>query len=220
MRFVTDNATGKVEAQETDISPFTMFKPPLYGHRYRISIDPITAQSEDTDYFAMNVFDLSNNEQVAVFRERGLQDEDYADWAISMGTIYNKAELCPEINVAQGFCVAINSRRYFRWWYSSKKAQADRAPGLRTTVSSKELFVDRLGAMLDRESIIIHDQETLNELRNFIKIVRTRQDGSKYVRMAARGKTHDDLVMSLCIYAGTLSIQELEGRHRVGWAMI
>lgn len=220
MRFVTDNATSKVEAQETDISPFTLFKPPLYGHRYRISIDPITAQSEDTDYFAMHVFDLSNNEQVAVFRDRGLQDEDYADWAISMGTIYNKAELCPEINVAQGFCVAINSRRYFRWWYSSKKAQADRVPGLRTTVSSKELFVDRLGAMLDRESIIIHDQETLNELHNFIKIIRTRQDGSRYVRMAARGKTHDDLVMSLCIYAGTLSVKELEGRKRSGFAIL
>lgn len=220
MRMVTDNATGKVEAQGTDISPFVMFKPPIYGHRYRIAIDPITAQSEDTDYFAMQVMDLSNNEQVAVFRERGLQDEDYADWAISMGMIYNKAELCPEINVAQGFCVAVNSRRYFRWWYSSKKAQADRVPGLRTTVSSKELFVDRLGAMLDRESIIIHDQETLNELRNFIKIIRTRQDGSKYVRMAARGKTHDDMVAALWTYAGTLSAKELEGYKKTGFAII
>lgn len=220
MRFVTDNATGKVEAQETDVSPFIMYKRPLLGHRYRITIDPITAQSGDTDYFAMHVFDLANNEQVAVFRERGLQDEDYADWAISMGTIYNRAELCPEINVAQGFCVAVNSRRYYRWFFANRKNQKDRVPGLRTTVSSKELFIDRLGAMLDRESIVIHDQETLNELHNFIKIVRTRQDGSRYIRMAARGNTHDDLTMALCIYAGTLSLKEIEGRKKVGWAMI
>lgn len=220
MRFVTDNATGKVEMQETEISPFTLFKPPKMGHRYRIAIDPITAQSEDTDYFAMQVMDLSNNEQVAIFRERGLQDEDYADWAVSIGIIYNRAELCPEINVAQGFIVAVNARRYFRWFYQHKKAQKDRTPGLRTTVSSKELFIDKLNAMLDRESIIIHDRETLNELRNFVKIVKKRTDGTSYVRMAARGKTHDDLCMSLAIAAGSLDFRQIEGYKTSRFAII
>ena len=219
-RVLTDNTTHKVEAQETDVSPFTIYKNPVYGHKYRIAIDPITAQSEDTDYFAMQVFDLSNNEQVAVFRDRGLQDEDYADWAVSIGTIYNKAELCPEINVAQGFIVAVNARRYFKWFYQHKKAQAERTPGLRTTVSSKELFIDKLNAMLDRETIIIHDQETLNELRNFVKIAKRRADGTSYVRMAAKGKTHDDLCMATAIYAGSLDIRQIEGRKRSGFAII
>lgn len=219
-RVLTDNTTHKVEAQETDVSPFTIYKNPVYGHKYRIAIDPITAQSEDTDYFAMQVFDLSNNEQVAVFRDRGLQDEDYADWAVSIGTIYNKAELCPEINVAQGFIVAVNARRYFRWFYQHKKAQAERTPGLRTTVSSKELFIDKLNAMLDRETIIIHDQETLDELRNFVKKTKRRTDGTSYVRMAARGKGHDDLVAALWTYAGTLDSRAIEGRKKVGWAML
>lgn len=219
-RIITDNSTNKVEAQETEVSPLTIFKQPLYGHRYRIAIDPITAQSEDTDYFAFHVMDVANNEQVAVFRERGLQDEDYADWAVSVGTIYNKAELCPEINVANGFIVAVNARRYYRWYYQNKKNQADRIPGLRTTVSSKERFIDALSATLDRETIIIHDQETLDELYNFVKIVKTRTDGTKYVRMAARGKTHDDLVMALCIYAGTLDARAIEGRKHSTFAII
>lgn len=219
-RMITDNSTKKVEAQETEISPLTIFREPMYGHKYRIAIDPITAQSEDTDYFAFHVMDLANNEQVAVFRERGLQDEDYADWAVSVGTIYNKAELCPEINVANGFIVAVNSRRYFHWWYSNKKAQADRIPGLRTTVSSKEVFIDKLSAMLDRGTIIIHDEETLNELRNFVKIIKVRQDGTRYMRMAAKGHSHDDTVMSLCIYAGTLDIKQIEGRRKSGFAII
>lgn len=220
MRFVTDNATGKVEMQETEVSPFLMFKQPIYGHRYRISIDPITAQSAESDYFAMHIWDLSNNEQVGVFREKGLQDEDYADWAISMGTIYNKAELCPEINVAQGFTVSVNARRYFRWFYGTKANKANHIPGLRTTVSSKELFIDRLQAMLDRGSIIIHHKETLDEFRNFVKIIKKRADGTTYVRMAARGSTHDDLCMSAAIYAGSLDIRQVEGRRRSGWAMI
>ena len=219
-RIITDNFTGKVEAQETDVSPLTIFKRPMLGHKYRMAIDPITAQSEDTDYFAIHVMDLANNEQVAVFRERGLQDEDYADWAVSIGTIYNKAELCPEINVANGFIVAVNARRYYRWYYQNKKNQADRLPGLRTTVSSKERFIDALSATLDRGTIIIHDEETLTELRNFIKIIRTRSDGTKYVRMAAKGKTHDDLVMALCIYAGTLDVRQIEGRKKSTFAVI
>ena len=219
-RMVTDNATGKIEAQETEVSPFTIFKEPRYGHQYRIAIDPITAQSEDTDYFCMHVMDLTNNEQVAIFRDRGLQDEDYADWAVSIGTIYNKAQLCPEINVANGFIVAVNSRRYFRWYYANRKNQADRVPGLRTTVSSKELFIDKLSAMLDRGSIIIHDEETLSELRNFVKIVKSRTDGTKYIRMAAKGRSHDDLVAALWIYAGTLDVRAIEGGRRSGFAII
>lgn len=219
-RMVTDNATGKVEAQETDISPFTIFKEPRLGHSYIISIDPITAQSEDTDNFIMSVFDTSNNEQVAIFADRGLQDEDYADWAVSIGTIYNKAILCPEINVANGFIVSCNARRYYRWWYSNRKAQADRTPGLRTTVSSKEKMLDMLSAMLDRQTIIIHDEKTLDELRNFVKIAKTRQDGSQYVRMAAKSGHRDDRTASLWIYAGTRSLREIEGRKKSSFAII
>lgn len=220
MRFVTDNSTGKVEMQETDVSPFTMFVPPRTGHSYMISIDPITASSEDTDMFAMSVWDTANNEQVAVFAERGLQDEDYADWAVSMGTVYNKAVLCPEINVANGFIVSCNSRRYYRWWYSGKRAKADRTPGLRTTVSSKEKMLDMLVAMLDRETIKIRDANTLDELRNFIKSVKTRRDGTQYVRMMARAGHKDDMVASLWIYAGTRSLKEIEGRKSTGFAII
>ena len=219
-RMLTDNATHKVEAQETDISPFTIFREPVYGHKYRIAIDPITAQSDDADFFCMHVMDMANNEQVAIFREKGLQDEDYADWAVSIGTLYNKAELCPEINVANGFIVAVNARRYYRWWYQNKKNQADRVPGLRTTVSSKEVFIDKLSTMLDRGSIIIHDEETINELRGFVRIVKKRSDGSTYVRMTAKSHQHDDTVMAMAIYAGTLDTTQIEGRRRSGFAII
>lgn len=219
-RMVTDHATGKVEAQETDVSPFTIFKEPIYGHSYRISIDPITAQSQDTDNFVMQVMDRSNNEQVAVFRDKGLQDEDYADWAVSIGTIYNKAELCPEINVGNGFVVAVNSRRYYRWYYSTKSNKAERIPGLRTTVSTKERFIDSLSAMLDRGTIIIHDAYTLEELRSYVKQVKTRQDGSQYVRMNARPGKHDDDCAALFIYAGSLDLRDIEGKKRSRFAMI
>lgn len=219
-RTVTDNATHKVEAQETDISPFTIYKEPIYGHQYRIVIDPITAQSTETDDFVMHVMDLKNHEQVAVFRERGLQDEDYADWAVSMGTIYNKAQLCPEINVANGFIVAVNARRYYKWFYQNKKNQSDRIPGIRTTASSKEYMIDRLGTLLDRENIIIHDEYTINELKNFVRHIKKRSDGTPYVRYAAKAGHHDDDIAALWIYAGSLDMYQIEGRRHSGFAMI
>lgn len=219
-RIITDNATGKVEAQETDISPFTIFKEPIPSHNYRIAIDPITAQSTDTDNFVMQVMDLSNHEQVAVFRERGLQDEDYADWAVSIATIYNKAQICPESNVANGFIVAVNARRYYRWFYQDKKSKADRIPGIRTTVSTKERMVEKLGTLLDRENIIIHDEHTIKELRSFIRHVTKRTDGSSYVRFMAKAGHHDDDVASLWIYAGSLDMQQIEGRKKSKFAII
>ena len=214
-RILTDNQTRKVEAQSTDSSPFTIYRKPIYGHRYRIAIDPITARSQETDYFVMHVMDLTNHEQVATFRDRGLADEDYADWAVSIGTIYNNAELCPEINVANGFIVAVNARRYYHWYYQDKKSRADRIPGLRTTVSSKELFVDKLTTLLDRESIKIHDEITLDELRNMVK----KHKGTS-VRMEARRGHHDDTVAALWIYAGSLTMPEIEKGKRNGFAIL
>ena len=214
-RILTDNQTRKVEAQSTDSSPFTIYRKPIYGHRYRIAIDPITARSQETDYFVMQVMDLTNHDQVAIFRDRGLADEDYADWAVSIGTIYNNAELCPEINVANGFIVAVNARRYYHWYYQDKKSRADRIPGLRTTVSSKELFIDKLTTLLDRESIKIHDEVTLDELRNMVK----KHKGTS-VRMEAKRGHHDDTVMALAIYAGSLSMPEIEKGKRSSFAIL
>lgn len=219
-RMVADMATGKVEAQETDVSPFTIFKEPIYGHSYRIAIDPITAQSTESDNFVMMVMDRANNEQVAVFRDKGLQDEDYADWAVNIGTIYNKAELCPETNVANGFCVAVNARRYFRWHYSNKLNKANRIPGLRTTVATKEKYTGKLDAMLNRGSIILHDAYTLEELKNYVRQVKVRADGTKYVRMNARPGKHDDDCAALFIYAGSLDMKDIEGRKKAGFAVI
>lgn len=219
-RMLTDNTTGKVEAHETEASPFIIYKKPLYGHRYRIAIDPITARSEDTDNFIMHVMDMSNNEQVATFAEKGLADEDYADWAVSIGQIYNNAELCPETNVANGFIVAVNARRYYHWYYEDKKSRMNKEPGIRTSISNKERMIDALTTLLTRENIIIHDVSTIEELADMVKYVKTREDGTNTVRMAAKKGSHDDRVAALWIYAGSLDLRQIEGKNSQGWAIL
>lgn len=217
MHFLTENQTGKIEMQPAEASPFTVFRNPVYGHKYRLAIDPITAHSRDTDYFTMQVMDMSNHEQAAIFRGRGMPDEDYADWAVSIAQTYNKADICPEINVANGFIVAVNARRYYHWYYADKKNRNDRVPGLRTSVSTKESYISVLKGLLDRESIKIHDEDTLNELSNFVKIYRGE---GKTVQMRARSSNHDDAVAALWIYAGSLTMQEIDRGKRTGFAIL
>lgn len=219
-RILTDNRTGKPEAHPSDDSPFTIYRLPVYGHHYRIAIDPITARSEETDSFVMHVYDLANNEQVATFADRGLTDEDYADWAVSIGTIYNNAQLCPEINVANGFIVAVNARRYYHWYYQNKSARANKSPGIRTTVTSKEAMLDALTTMLERKSIILHSRRTLDELRTMVKHVKRRADGTRSVSVAAKKGKHDDECACAWVYAGTLDVSQLSGNTSDDWFVI
>jgi hypothetical protein len=74
-----------------------------------------------------------------------------------------------------------------------------------------------LKGLLDREAIKIHDEVTLSELKDFIKIYR---GPGKSVQMRARGKQHDDTVMALAIYAGSLSMNEIDRGKRSSFAIL
>lgn len=219
-RLVTDNLTGKVEAQKSEHdTPLKIYRSPVYGRRYRLVVDPITAHSDATDYFTMMVFDIKSHEQMAVFHGRGFSDDDYADQAVCLAKIYNNAEICPEINVASGFVAGVNNRHYYHWFYANEKARKNKEIGLRTSHTSKERMVDQLKTLLNMESIKIHDRTTLDEMNNFVKKVKLRSDGEKTVYMAAKGRKHDDCVAACWIYAGSLDQRDLEQRKKVGWSL-
>lgn len=212
-RFVTDSMTGRVEAQKAEASPFRIFRPPIYGHKYKVVVDPITASNEDTDIFAMTIFDDGNLEQVAVFAGREYSVEDYADFAVSMAKIYNNALICPESNVADAFLVACRGLGYHFFYYGSQQARKKKEPGIRTTVSSKASMIDKLSLALDSKKLILHDEETVNELEWFEKKTKTRADGTQFVKMAAHGKKHDDFCACCWVYIGTLDDRQLNGKN-------
>lgn len=209
---MTDNLTKETKAVLSDHKePFVIYADPKYGHRYRIIIDPIMSQSESSDFFALSVFDISKGpyEQVAVFHDKDLAIEDYADIVVSIAKIYNKAEICPEQNVAEALVACIRALGYYNFFYEDQKARAKKNPGIRTTVTSKPAMIDKLILLLNQENIIIRDKETLREMKVFEKQEKRRRDGSVTVKQAARGKHHDDLVMTLVLFAGSLREKEL-----------
>lgn len=218
-RLVTDNLTGEVKAEMADESDFRVFIPPKLGHKYKLVVDPITSVNEDSDYFAMQVWDDTNLEQVASFNGKGYMIEDYADFAVTMAKLYNKAVICPETNVAEAFLVAIRQLRYYNLFYTAGPNQRTRMRGrreiskqigIRTTASSKESMIEKIILLLSQDKLIIHDRLLLEQMQKFVKKRKKRSDGSSSVRMEAQGNGHDDQVACLWIYAGSLTEKQLD----------
>ena len=217
-RLVTDVQTGQVSANldESGEAPFVIFKNPEIGERYRIAIDPIASNSSESDFFAAHVFRIRNNEQVAVLHVRGVSVEDCADLVLCMAKLYNRAELCPESNIAESLVLLIRAQRYYNWYYQTDSQRAKKEPGIRTTVSTKENMINRIQLMLDNDKVILHDKETIDELGRFVK----KRNKSGTIKMEAQGKGHDDLVMSLAIYAASLDQKGLTGERKIGWHIL
>lgn len=222
-RLVTDNLSGEVKAEPAEASDFMVFVPPVATHRYKLIVDPITSFSEDSDYFAMQVWDDNTLEQVAAFNGKGYMIEDYADFAVAIAKLYNKAIICPEANVAEAFLVAVRQLRYYNFFYtqgagsikgSHGARERVRQVGIRTTASSKESMIDKIILLLSQDKIKIHDSITLEQMRNFVKKKKKRSDGSVTIRMEAQGHGHDDQVACLWIYAGSLTEKQLDGRKK------
>ena len=221
MRIVTDQFTKKPEMQKTDFSSFKVFVPPKERHKYRLVVDAITSVSGESDFFSMMVFDESNNEQCATFYDNGLALEDYADYAVQIAKIYNRAMIVPEQNMAEGFIALVwEGQRYYNFYFVDNSARAKKTPGIRTTASSRTAMLDTLTLLLESGRIIIHDRATIDEMSTFERKVKKRNDGTETVRIEARAGKHDDRVSNLWIYSGSLDRSQIAGRRSFGWTVI
>lgn len=220
-RIVIDQFTKKPEMQKADESPFVVYKKPQDGHRYRLVVDAITSMSGNSDFFSMMVFDENNNEQCAVFYENGLALEDYADYAVQIAKLYNRAMIVPEQNMAEGFIALVwEGQKYYNFYFQDQSARAKKMPGIRTTATSRDGMLNTLTLLLESGRIIIHDQATLDEMSTFERKVKKRQDGSETVRIEARAGHHDDRVSNLWIFAGSLDRSQVAGKRSIGWTIL
>lgn len=217
---VTDKIDKSVKAVETDVSSFKIFRHPQAGHKYIEVVDPITAQNEDTDFFAMSIFDTQTLEQVATFMDKDMSVEDYADICVSAAKIYNRATICPESNVADALLVCIRALGYYNLYYESPQKRVKKDAGIRTSVSTKAAMIDKLIMLMEQHKIILHDEKFINQLGTFEKKVKTRADGSQTVKLEARKGHHDDGVAVAWIFAGTLDQRQMMGSKHSGFAIL
>lgn len=215
-RLKTDTLTGKTELQKADESEITLYQAPMLGHRYRLVCDPIGSSSEDSDFYAASMWDLENNGQVAKIYTRGLPVEDLADLTAGLATVYNRAQICPEKNMGQALVACIRAKGYYNLYYASDIDRKRKDPGIRTSVSSKPDMLDKTQLLLDGERIIIRDEETLRQLKEYSKIIRK----SGAISFSAPKGDHDDLASTVFLYAGSLDQRALGGKTTQGFAIL
>lgn len=218
-QLVTDVLTKKVELKPTDESPIMVYKAPVQGQRYMLTCDPIGSNSDDSDFFAASVWNMDKNEQVATLYAKGLMTEDMADMVVGLAQIYNRAVICSEKNMGEALHSCIRAKGYYNLYYQTKNDKAKKDPGIRTTVSSKPAMLDKLQTMLDRESVIIHSAETLRQLKEYERKVKSRSGGGSTIQFSAPKGDHDDFVSTTFLYAGTRSDRELMGKNVSGFAV-
>ena len=219
-RLTEDVSTKKPELVTTDLSPIKAFKSPQLGRQYMLAVDPITAIGDSTDNFAATMMDMATNEQVATIYGRDIPLEDWAQYAVSLCKIYNNAIICPESNVGGEFVAYVKGSGYFRFYYENSHRQADRMPGIRTTVSSKDAMIRKLNTLLHNQRIVVHDPKWIEELEHFELQKKVKADNTVTVKMRAGSGYSDDAVASLWIYAGTLSQSALLGKKGRGFALL
>lgn len=212
---VADVLSNHLEARPATSSPLYIFKNPVYGAKYMLTVDPIASTSDSSDYFAASMWDIKTHEQVAVLHGRNLPLEDWANLSMQLAILYNRAQICPESNIAQAFQAMIWGQGYYNWFYASPAARKNREAGLRTTATTKPDMIEKLAVLLRNKSIIIRDPETLKELEIYEKV-----EKRGYMRMQAPKGRHDDMVSTCFIYAGTLGMDQLSGIRRSGWALM
>jgi hypothetical protein len=176
--------------------PLKVWEEPLKKHRYVIGAD-VAEGLEHGDYSSAHVINAGTGNVAAHWH--GHMDSDlYGEQLGLMGRWYNYALIGVEINGPGHVPVAalrrMNYPRLFRRRTIGNIAekQVDQF-GFLTNRISKPKIIEALNSALRDDTIVIHDAETLAELRSYIREYTTGGG----VKM--HGSPHDDRVMSLAI---------------------
>lgn len=176
-----------------DGGPLAVWEKPEPGQVYCIGAD-VAEGLIHGDYSVAQV--INANTGTVVARWRGHIDPDLfgSDVLFDLGDWYNHALIGVENNnhglTTLKALQRVNYRNIYRQRRLAQRSpQATEILGWRTTSASKPLAIDELAKALRDEELIIMDENTIAELRTFV-----REENGKM-----HGSPHDDLVMALAI---------------------
>lgn len=182
-----------------------VYSPPKEGSNYVLVAD--VSRGKGLDYSAFQIIDITKMpyEQVAVFRDNFIVPIEYAEVIHRLARHYNNASVLIEIN---DIGAQVSDTLYYDFGYENilftenagaagKRISAgfggknvDR--GIRTTKLVKNVGCSMLKLLVEQEQMVIKDNDTIQELRQFSK------KGTSYE--AEVGST-DDLTMCLVLFA-------------------
>lgn len=201
----------------TDVSTengIRTYRDPVEGHKYILSID--SAEGRGQDYHAMHMIDVTKYpfEQVAVFHCNKTSHLLMPAIIMQMATKYNNAYVyCELASTGQPIMETLfRDLEYENIIMDDSKKSGRQELGLKQTKRTKPIGCSALKDLIEKDKLIIHDKETINELRTFVE---------KGKSWEAQQGFHDDLVMSLVVFA-YLTTQErfgdfVEKEYKLGY---
>jgi hypothetical protein len=177
----------------------------IEGHKYVLSAD--VSEGKLLDYSAFSIIDVTQlpYKQVLVYRSNEIVPSDYTDIIHQVAKHYNEALVLVETNVlgAQICETLYYGHEYINVVQTQTKGQQEKQVsegyggaktdfGIRTTKKVKNLGCSLLKLLVENDSLLISDENTVFELSTFVK---------KNNSYEAEEGQHDDLAMGLVLFA-------------------
>jgi hypothetical protein len=181
---------------------------PVEGHDYIITAD--VSKGRGQDYSTFTVFDISGVDgvfkQVCTYRDNLVSPLMFPEFIVRAAKTYNDALVIVENNDAgQVVCNAI----YYDYEYDNTFVQSSvKSSGIGVTMTKrvKRIGCSNLKDLLESGKLQLCDADTIVELSGF------EPKGDSY---AARGNTHDDMVMNLVLFAWFVSTDAFGGLSNI-----
>lgn len=168
---------------------FYRFKQPDPERKYIASLD--CAEGRGQDYHAMHIIDVTDDkwEQVAVLHSNEISHLILPDIVHKYLMEYNEAPVYIELNSTG---VSVAKSLYMDLEYENVICDSMLDLGMKQTTKTKAVGCSTLKDLIEKDKLIIHHKQTVAEFRTF---------SQKKLSWAAEEGFHDDLVMSLVIFA-------------------
>ncbi|QDB71826.1 terminase large subunit [Klebsiella phage Marfa] len=168
---------------------FYRFKQPEEGHKYIAALD--CSEGRGQDYHAMHIIDVTSDtwEQVAVLHSNEISHLILPDIVHKYLMEYNEAPVYIELNSTG---VSVAKSLYMDLEYENVICDSMVDLGMKQTTKTKAVGCSTLKDLIEKDKLIIHHKSTIMEFRTF---------SQKKLSWAAEEGFHDDLVMSLVIFA-------------------
>jgi hypothetical protein len=181
---------------------------PVEGHDYIITAD--VSKGRGQDYSTFTVFDISGVDgtfkQVCTYRDNLVSPLMFPEFIVRAAKTYNDALVIVENNDAgQVVCNSI----YYDYEYDNTFVQSSvKSSGIGVTMTKrvKRIGCSNLKDLLESGKLQVCDADTIVELSSF------EPKGDSY---AARGNTHDDMVMNLVLFAWFVSTDAFGGLSNI-----
>lgn len=199
LAFVNYNPILVPDAQ----GPLSVWEIPRRGHRYVIGADSAEGSSSTTDYASAHVLDATTRRIVATLHGK-IPPDIFGDKLNLLGRWYNYALVVPEIN-NQGLVTTLKLRdlhypnigKRMRLYIEEGIKEEREELGFNTNNTTKPLIVNGIAESLREMNVLIPDEDTLTELRQYMILGNSATTGA--FQYGAGHGFHDDRVMSLGI---------------------